>query len=160
MKTVEHEKYMHLALEEAQKAYDKKEVPIGAVLVQEGKVIARTHNMRETLHDSTAHAEILALRQGGEKLNNWRLNDCTLYVTIEPCAMCAGALTQTRLPLLVFGARDAKAGATGSLYNLVQDDRLNHRLEIIEGILEEDCAAIMKDFFRSRRKKKPPITTD
>lgn len=148
---MEHSFFMRIALEEAREAYNQGEVPIGAVVVRAGEIIARTHNLRETLKDATAHAEILALRRAGELLGGWRLLGCTLYVTIEPCPMCAGALVQARLPKLVYGARDEKGGAAGSLYDIVKDERLNHRLEVEEGILAEEASALMQDFFSSRR---------
>lgn len=143
--------FMKIALEEAREAFNKGEVPIGAVVARKGEIIARAHNLRETLQDATAHAEILALRRAGELLGGWRLLDCTLYVTIEPCPMCAGALVQARVPKLVYGARDVKGGAAGSLFDIVRDERLNHRLEVEEGILAEEAAALMQDFFNSRR---------
>jgi tRNA(adenine34) deaminase len=148
---VNHEQYMAEALIEAQKAYAAGEVPIGAVVVRDGHLIARGHNAREALQDATAHAEILALRRAGEALGGWRLPGCTLYVTVEPCPMCAGAMIQARLPRLVFGARDAKGGAAGSLYNLVQDERFNHRLEVVEGVLAGEAAELMQRFFQERR---------
>lgn len=144
--------YMQEALEEARKAFSKGEVPIGAVLVRDGRIISRAHNLREELHDPTAHAEILAIREAGKKLGGWRLPDSTLYVTIEPCPMCAGALVQARVSRLVYGAADVKAGAVHSLYNITEDERLNHRLEVTGGVLAEEAAALMREFFRSRRK--------
>ncbi|MBS4031612.1 MAG: tRNA adenosine(34) deaminase TadA [Clostridiales bacterium] len=143
--------FMREALIEAQKAFDKGEIPIGAVLVREGKIIARDHNRREELNDPTAHAEVLVIRDAGKTLGGWRLPDSTLYVTIEPCPMCAGALVQARVPRLVYGAQDIKAGAVHSLYNVTEDERLNHRLEVIGGILAEEAADLMRQFFRSRR---------
>lgn len=147
-----HTIYMRAALEEAQKAFEKGEVPIGAVLVKEGAVIARAHNLKEERKDPTAHAEILVIQEASRILNSWRLSGTTLYVTVEPCPMCAGALIQARVGKLVFGARDVKSGVCGSLYNLVQDNRFNHCLEIEEGILKDSCAEIMQRFFKSRRK--------
>lgn len=143
--------YMREALVEAQKAYDKGEIPIGALLVKGGEIISRAHNQREEEHDPTAHAEVLAIREAGKKLGGWRLPDTTLYVTIEPCPMCAGALVQSRVPRLVYGARDVKAGAVHSLYTITEDPRLNHRLEVTGGILAEEAADIMRKFFKSRR---------
>ncbi len=151
MKGDEHDYYMGEALAEARKALEQGEVPIGAVIVWENKIIARGHNLKEKLKDATAHAEILAIRAAGVVLDSWRLLDCTLYVTIEPCPMCAGAMLQARLPHLVFGARDKKAGAVGSLYNLVQDKRFNHYLEVLEGVRAEEAIALMREFFRARR---------
>jgi len=143
--------YMFQALEQAKKAKQSDEVPIGAILVNQGQVISRAHNLREKLGDPTAHAEIVALREAGAKLGGWRLEGATLYVTVEPCFMCAGALIQARIFRVVFGCRDAKAGALRSLYNLGQDQRLNHQLVVEDGILEDQCRLLMKDFFKSRR---------
>ncbi|MGM0369326.1 MAG: tRNA adenosine(34) deaminase TadA [Bacillota bacterium] len=141
------QQYMKLAIEEANKAFDKEEVPIGAVIVREGEIIAKAHNLKESRQDPTAHAEILAIRQAVAKLGGWRLLDCTLYVTIEPCAMCAGALVESRLERLVFGAAEPKSGAAGSLFNLVNNDRLNHRVEVEKNILADECRGLMQDFF-------------
>ncbi len=149
---MDHDYYMGEALTEAGKAYSQGEIPIGAVVVREGNIIARSHNLREHLNDGTAHAEVLAIRQAGSYLGGWRLSGCTLYVTIEPCPMCAGAMIQARLPMLVYGARDEKAGSAGSLYNLVQDERFNHHLEVVEGIRAAEASQLMQEFFRSRRK--------
>ncbi|NLM52672.1 MAG: nucleoside deaminase [Firmicutes bacterium] len=143
---------MREALIEAQKAFAKGEIPIGAVIVREGKILARDHNRREELHDPTAHAEILVLRQAGKILGGWRLPQTTLYVTIEPCPMCAGALVQARVERVVFGAWDSKAGAVESLYHLASDKRLNHRLEITGGVFAEEAKALMRQFFQMRRK--------
>lgn len=145
--------YMNEALKEAQKAFSKGEVPIGAVLVSEGRIIARAHNLREELCDATAHAEILVLRQAGTVRGGWRLNDSVLYVTIEPCPMCAGALVQARVKRLVYGAADLKAGAAGTLYNLVDDKRFNHRMEVTAGVFEEESKALIQLFFRALREK-------
>ena len=142
---------MRLALEQAAEAARAGEVPIGAVLARGDELLAADRNRREELKDATAHAEILVLRRGGRLLGGWRLPGCTHYVTLEPCPMCAGALVQARVERLVFGAWDPKSGAAGSLYNLVQDERLNHRLQVEGGLLEEDCAALLQEFFRSRR---------
>ncbi len=147
-----HEEYMRLAIAEAQAALDADEVPIGAVIVHHGRLVAAAHNQRETLHDPTAHAEMIAITQAAEALGNWRLEDCALYVTLEPCPMCAGAIVQARLPKLVFGAADPKAGACGSLYSIVTDRRLNHQVEVVSGILELECATILKDFFVQMRR--------
>ncbi|MCK8817103.1 tRNA adenosine(34) deaminase TadA [Natroniella sulfidigena] len=143
--------YMELALQEAQKAFKKDEVPIGAVIVKDDRIIAQAHNLKESLQDPTAHAEVLAIRQATNKLGGWRLSGSSLYVTIEPCPMCAGAIVQARINTLVYGANDLKAGAAGTLFNLVNDDRLNHRLEVNSGTLEERCSQIMKDFFKKLR---------
>lgn len=145
---------MKEALEEAQKAFDAGEVPIGAVLVDAaGTVVARAHNMRETWRDGTAHAEIIALREAAKKLERWRLSGLTLYVTVEPCPMCAGALVMSRVDRLVYGAADAKAGACESLFNIISHPALNHQLEMRSGVMEDECREIMKRFFRERRKK-------
>lgn len=144
--------YMGLAMEEAQKAYDVGEIPIGAVLVMDNQVIARAHNMRESWHDATAHAEVIAIREACKTLHRWRLTGATLYVTIEPCPMCAGALVMSRIDRLVYGSPDYKAGAVESLFNVVQNPALNHRLEVTAGVRADECTAIMKDFFRQRRK--------
>ena len=145
------ERWMKEALAEAQKALAKDEVPVGALLVKDGHLIARDHNRREEQKDATAHAEILTLRQAGKILGGWRLSGTTLYVTLEPCAMCAGALVLARVDRLVFGATDPKGGACGTLYSLVQDERLNHCLEVTPGVLVEECAEILKTFFRQKR---------
>ena len=139
------------ALKEAALAAGEGEVPVGCVIVHEGRIIGRAHNQREQLNDPTAHAEMIAVTQAAAALGTWRLNNCTVYVTIEPCPMCAGALVLARVARLVFGARDDKAGACGTLYNIVRDDRLNHRMEITEDILADEAAALLKDFFRRRR---------
>ena len=142
---------MKLALQEALKAARQGEVPIGAVLVKDGSVLAADHNRREQRSDATAHAEILVIREGGRLLGGWRLPGTTLYVTLEPCPMCAGALVQARVERLVFGAADPKGGAAGTLYNIASDERLNHRLLVKGGVLEEECANLLQDFFRARR---------
>ena len=142
---------MHQALLLAETAYQKGEVPVGALLVGEMGIISFAHNRREELHDATAHAELLVLREAGAKLRTWRLLDTTLYVTLEPCPMCAGALVLARVSRLVFGTRDPKGGAAGSLFNIAADPRLNHRLEVHEGVLAEECAALLKKFFSERR---------
>ncbi|NLL18930.1 MAG: tRNA adenosine(34) deaminase TadA [Clostridia bacterium] len=148
---MQHKDYMAIALEEARKAFFLGEVPVGAVLVKDGEILAKTHNRKERDADPTAHAEVLALREGAKVLNDWRLDGCTLYVTLEPCPMCAGALVQARVKTLVYGANDLKGGAVESLMNLVQHPRLNHRLEVIAGICEEECRSLLKEFFQSRR---------
>ena len=143
--------WMQEALLEAGKAFVRGEIPIGAVLVLDGEIIARDHNRREELSDPTAHAEILVLRKAGNLLGGWRLTGSTLYVTIEPCSMCAGALVQARVRRLVYGAADQKAGAVESLYCIADDERLNHRLEVVGGMLAEEAATLMRRFFQSRR---------
>ncbi len=150
----DHLKFMRLALSEAQKAAREGEVPVGAVVVHEGKVLARAHNRPLHLHDPTAHAEVLALRRAAGKLGNYRLESCTLYVTIEPCAMCAGAMIHARIGHLIFGARDPKAGASGSALNVVNHPRLNHQFEVTEGVLAKECAAILSAFFKQRRNER------
>jgi len=145
------ERWMQLALREAEQAYKRKEVPIGAVVVHDGRIIGRGYNQIETLQDPTAHAEMIAITAGASHLGSRRLEQCTLYVTLEPCPMCAGAIVLSRIPRVVYGAPDPKAGACGTLYNIVQDNRLNHRVELVKGILEEKCGAIMKDFFKKVR---------
>jgi tRNA(adenine34) deaminase len=142
---------MREALREAEIAFTKGEIPIGAVLVRNGQIIAQGHNRREELNDPTAHAEILVMREAGRILGGWRLPGTTLYVTIEPCPMCAGALVQARVQRVVYGAADIKAGAVDSLYSITADDRLNHRLEVTSGILGEEAAMLMKRFFQERR---------
>ncbi len=148
------EKYMLFALKEAKKAYNKNEVPIGAVLVENDRVIARAHNMREIKQLTMGHAEMLCLEKANKKKKLWRLDEATMYVTIEPCPMCAGAILQARIKRLVFGAVDIKAGCAGSLYNLLDDSRFNHKVDISSGILENECSQIMKKFFSELRKKK------
>ena len=147
------EEYMGLALAEARKAYELGEVPIGAVVVKDGEVLATAYNLRETGHDATAHAEVLAIRRACEKIGHWRLTGTTLYVTIEPCPMCAGALVMSRVDRLVYGAADYKAGAVESLFNITNHSGLNHRIKVRAGVCEEECRNLMKDFFRERRKK-------
>lgn len=145
--------YMGLALDEARKAYDIGEVPIGAVLVIDHEVVAKGHNMRETWHDATAHAEVIVIREACQKLGRWRLSGATLYVTIEPCPMCAGALVMSRVDRVVYGSADYKAGAVESIFNVVQNRALNHSLAVTAGVRAEECASIMKEFFRQRRSK-------
>ena len=144
--------FMKLALEQAKKAYKKDEVPIGAVIVCNDKVVAKGFNIREKRNDPTGHAEIVAVKKACKKRRSWRLEDCTIYVTVEPCSMCAGALLWTRIKRIVFGAFDAKGGALGSSYNLFEQKNLNHKAEITSGVLEEECSKIMKDFFKTKRK--------
>lgn len=145
------EEYMKLALAEARKAFEIGEIPIGAVIVVDGQVIARAHNMRETWQDGTAHAEVIAIREACKKLSRWRLSGATLYVTIEPCPMCAGALVMSRVDRVVYGGLDYKAGGAESLFNIVQHPGLNHRLHVTAGVLEEECRELMKQFFHHRR---------
>lgn len=145
--------YMQMAVDLAEEAQSLGEVPIGAVIVHDGKVIARAHNRRELDQDPVAHAELLAIRQAATALASWRLIDCTLYVTLEPCAMCAGALVLARVDRLVFGCRDPKAGAVRTLYSIADDDRLNHSIEVEEGVMGERCSALLSDFFRAIRER-------
>ena len=145
--------FMKIALAEAQKAYDCGEVPVGAVLVHEGNVLAQAHNSPILNNDPSAHAEMLALRQAGKTIGNYRLAGAELYVTLEPCVMCAGAIVQARLTRVIFGARDPKCGAVTSLYNILNDDRLNHQVEITEGLLREECGEILSRFFQQKRIK-------
>lgn len=147
----EDERWMESAFREAELAYKRKEVPIGAVIVHKSKIIGRGYNQIETLQDPTAHAEMIAITAAANQLGNRRLEGCVLYVTLEPCSMCAGAIVLARLPRLVFGTPDPKAGACGTLYNLVQDERLNHRVELVGGVMQEQCSAILKDFFTKVR---------
>ena len=148
-----HEKYMQLALAEAQKAGQMGEVPVGAILVAEdGAILSSAHNRTIDLADPTAHAEILALREAALKINNYRLLNTTLYVTVEPCIMCMGAAVHSRISRVVFGTGDPKWGAAGSLYNFAEDDRLNHRVEIIKGVCDGECRSLMQNFFRTKRK--------
>lgn len=149
--THEHERFMELALREAMIAEEEGEVPVGAIVVQEGIIIARDHNRREALQDPTAHAELLAITQASSLLGTWRLDDCRLYVTLEPCPMCAGAIVQARIPEIVYGATDPKAGACGTLYQITNDPRLNHRALTIAGILAKPCGQILSDFFAKQR---------
>jgi len=150
--TTEFERYMILALEQARFAEAIGDVPIGAIVVRDGVVIGSGYNRREADKDPTAHAEILAIREASKTLGGWRLTGCELYVTIEPCPMCAGAIVMARLDRVVFGARDIKAGAVASLYQMLQDERLNHQIDVVEGILETECSMIIKQFFRVLRK--------
>ena len=148
------EKFMKAALKEAKKAYDKLEVPVGAVIVKDGKIIARAHNLKETKFDTTRHAEILAIQKASKKLNSWRLLDCEMYVTLEPCSMCAGALINSRIKKVYIGASDEKTGAVGSVLNLLDDYTFNHKVEYEKGVLQDECESILKDFFKKLRKLK------
>ena len=148
------EKFMKEALKEAKKAFDKLEVPVGAVIVKDGKIIARAHNLKETKKDTTKHAEILAIEKASKKLGAWRLLDCEMYVTLEPCSMCAGAMINARIKKLYIGALDKKTGAAGSVLNLFEDYTFNHKVEVEKGILKENCEKILKDFFKDLRKLK------
>lgn len=147
------ERYMRMAIDQAFIAEENGDVPIGCIIVHENRVIAKAYNQREQLHDPTAHAEIIALTQAAEAIGNWRLHGCTIYVTLEPCPMCAGALVLGRLDRLVYGTDDPKTGAVQSLYNIVQDDRLNHRLDVTAGVMKEDCKTQLQAFFQRRRQE-------
>ncbi|WP_370872582.1 tRNA adenosine(34) deaminase TadA [Paenibacillus zeirhizosphaerae] len=151
--TDEHEYWMNQAILEANKAEAIGEVPIGAVVVKNSEIIGRGYNLRETTNDATAHAEIIAIKQASESIGAWRLLDCHLYVTLEPCPMCAGAIVQSRIPTVIYGTTDPKAGCAGTLMNLLQEPRFNHRTEVIQGILQPQCAALLTNFFRNLRKK-------
>ena len=146
------EAYMRMALAEAQQAWAEDEVPIGAIVVHEDRVIAAAHNQREQLQDPTAHAEMIAITQAAASLQSWRLEGCQLYVTLEPCPMCAGAILQARIPRLVYGATDPKAGAVHSLYQLLHDDRLNHQTQVTGGVLADACGQLLSDFFQQQRR--------
>lgn len=149
------EKYMQIALEEALSARGKGEVPIGAIIVnEEGEIIGRGHNMRETDGDPTAHAEMIAIREAAEHVGGWRLSGCTLFVTLEPCPMCAGGIVQARLKKVVYGASDPKAGCAGTLMNLLDEERFNHQCKVVTGVLEEECGLVLTNFFKGLRQKK------
>lgn len=149
--TEEDEQCMRLAIDQAKIAKENGDVPIGAVIVYKNELIGKAYNQREQLKDPTAHAEIIALTQAAAALENWHLNGCTMYVTLEPCPMCAGALVLARIDRLVYGCDDPKTGACKSLYNIVQDERLNHRVEVTSGVLADDCSKLLQDFFQHRR---------
>ncbi|TYP69358.1 tRNA(adenine34) deaminase [Paenibacillus methanolicus] len=149
----EDQRWMQEAIEEARKAEAIGEVPIGAVIVKDGVVIGRGHNLRETTADPTAHAEMVAIREASTHLGAWRLMGCTLYVTLEPCPMCAGALVQSRIHKVVYGTTDPKAGCAGTLMNLLQEPRFNHETEMVSGVLQEECAALLTNFFRKLRRR-------
>jgi len=151
--TKEDENFMRMAVEQARIAEDNGDVPIGAVIVHENQIIGKAYNQREQLQDPTAHAEIIALTQAAAALENWHLNGCTMYVTLEPCPMCAGALVLARMDRLVYGCDDPKSGACGSLYNIVDDERLNHRLEVTSGVLADECSQQLQEFFAKRREE-------
>ena len=146
--------YMQQALIEAQKAAELGEVPIGAIIVYQDEIIARAHNLRETSQNALTHAESMAIQEACNKIGSWRLEDTTLYVTLEPCPMCAGAILQSRVPRVVYGARDVKAGCVDSLYRLLNDERFNHECDVTEGVLAEECGQILTDFFRALRERK------
>lgn len=148
---MKHEEYMNIAIEEARLAAQQGEVPVGAVLVLDGEVVAQAHNQRETTHDATAHAEVLAIRQACAKLQNWRLTGADLYVTLEPCPMCAGAIVNARIGRVIYGAPDSKAGGVDSLFNIVDNKNLDHRVEILSGICETECREVLQEFLKRKR---------
>ena len=148
------EKYMKAALKEAEKAYNLLEIPVGAVIVKDRKIIARAHNQKETKNDTTKHAEILAIQKASKKLNSWRLIDCEMYVTLEPCTMCAGAIINSRIKKVYYGTEDQKTGACGSVLNLFEDYTFNHKVETEKNILQKECENILKRFFKELRESK------
>lgn len=150
----EDEKFMQIAILEAEKAKEKEEVPIGAIIVYQDQVIATGHNVRESTQTTLSHAELIAIEKANNVMNSWRLEDCTLYVTLEPCPMCAGAIVQSRIKRVVYGASDPKAGCAGTLMNLLQEDKFNHQVEVTRGILEEECSVLLTDFFQQLRIKR------
>ena len=148
----EYEKYMRFAIKEAEKAKQEAEVPIGAVIVCDGKVIAKAHNQKNKISNALKHAELMVIDKAVKKLNDWHLNNCDLYVTLEPCPMCAGACINARVRKVIFGAYDQKAGCCGTLYNLCEDSRFNHRPQVVGGVCEKECASLLSEFFRSIRR--------
>ena len=146
-----HERWMRAALELARQAYDEGEVPIGAVIVHDGRIIGEGYNQRESLKDPTAHAEMIAITQAAQSLESWRLLDCTIYITLEPCPMCAGAIVLARIPTVIYGTTDSKAGACHSLFQITDDARLNHRAAVLGGVLQPECKALLQDFFAAQR---------
>lgn len=154
------EKYMQEALKEAKKAFDAGEVPIGAVMVQNGEIIARGHNLRNTSKNPLCHAEIDVINEAAAMIGDWRLEDCTLFVTVEPCPMCAGAIVQARIPKVVFGTRNSKAGCAGSILNILNEPKFNHQVVVEEGVLQEDCSELMRLFFRRFRKNSGIVLTE
>jgi tRNA(adenine34) deaminase len=151
---VNHDGFMKEAIREARRAQEIGEVPIGAVVVKGDRIVGRGHNLRETDQDPTLHAEMVAIRQAANQLGSWRLNDCSLYVTLEPCPMCAGAILLSRIKRVVYGAMDPKGGCAGSLMNLLQDERFNHQSEVVDGWMRDECSALLSDFFRELRRKR------
>lgn len=149
-----HNVFMKEALVEAKKAYEKNEVPIGAVIVQGGEIIARAHNLRETLQTTASHAEMLAINEANSQTGFWRLDEAILYTTVEPCMMCAGTIVQSRIKTVVYGARDEKAGCAGTIFNLVQEERFNHQCEVIGEVMEAECRELLSKFFRELRQQK------
>ncbi len=157
MKMNEDQKWMQYAIQEAKKAAAAGEVPIGAVIVKDGEIIASGYNLRETSQLASSHAEFIAIERANNIFGSWRLEDCTLYVTLEPCPMCAGAILQARIPRVVFGAPDPKAGCTGTLMNLLQDERFNHQAVVVNGVEEETCGQMLSDFFKQLREQKKRV---
>lgn len=153
----ENKKFMKQALKEAQKSYDKEEIPVGAVIVKDGKIIARGHNLKETRNDTTNHAEIIAIKKASKKLKTWRLTGCTMYVTLEPCTMCAGALIQARLDKVIIGTMDEKTGACGSVLNILENYKFNHIVEVEKSVMETECKEILQKFFKELREKKKEV---
>ena len=147
----DHKRFMAIAFKEAEAAFEKSEIPVGAVIVKDGAIIAKAHNQVEMLQDPTAHAEIIAIGAAANHLGSWRLKGCTLYVTLEPCPMCAGAIVLSRMDRIVFGSYDAKMGACSTLYNVVQDERLNHRVEVIAGVMDDESRSLLREFFGRKR---------
>lgn len=161
MSLTKDEIYMKEAIRQARKAWKLREVPIGCVIVREEKIIARGYNRRNTDKNTLAHAELLAIRKASRVTGDWRLEDCTMYITLEPCQMCAGAIVQARIPRAVIGSRNPKAGCAGSILNLLNIPQFNHQVELTEGVLEEECSMMMTDFFRQlRESRKKPLTKD
>ncbi|WP_325957545.1 tRNA adenosine(34) deaminase TadA [Mammaliicoccus vitulinus] len=152
-----HENYMKLAIQEAKKAWEMDEVPIGAIVVYKGEVIGKGHNLRENDQSPIAHAEMIAIQEAAKHLNSWRLEETTLYATLEPCVMCSGAIVMSRIPHVVYGATDPKGGCSGSLMNLIEDMRFNHRATVERGILEQECGEMLRNFFREKRNLKKQI---
>jgi tRNA(adenine34) deaminase len=146
-----HDRWMRAALERARQAFDEGEVPIGAVIVHDGRIIGEGYNLRESLKDPTAHAEMIAITQAAQSLESWRLLDCTIYVTLEPCPMCAGAIVLARIPTVIYGTTDPKAGACHSLFQITDDARLNHRATVLGGVLQSECKALLQEFFAQQR---------
>lgn len=159
MRLTEEEKYMKEAIRQAHKAWKLQEVPIGCVIVKDGKIIARGYNRRNTDKNTLAHAELQAIRKAGRAVGDWRLEDCTMYITLEPCQMCAGAIVQARIPRVVIGSRNPKAGCAGSILNLLNIPEFNHQVELTEGVLGEECSAMLKDFFRELREHRKKALT-
>jgi len=149
--------FMSEALKEAQKSLDKAEIPIGCVIVKDGEIVGRGHNAREELNQAIMHAEVMAIQEANRTIGNWRLLDCTLFVTIEPCVMCSGAVGLARIPKVIYGASNQKFGGAGSLYDILRDERLNHRVDLETGVMEKECAEIMQNFFRQSRERKKEV---